>query len=223
LREEPMRLSALSKKLEITTAEVSRHLDRLSKAKLIDRDSDSNYSITPFSAIIIGEIAKLEFLTKNIDFFLAHDLSHLPEHLHWLDSMAKGSFTSGTLETSSIIKEASINAEEYIHVISVEVMRGLVELDSKKNDEGVVIKKIYPEDADIPKEYRSRTGESFEIRTLKMVPLGLKMTEKMAGVAIRDARGKVDYSMGLIGEDESFRRWVDAIFGHFWKEAEPWP
>lgn len=221
LKKKPMRLSQISKKLKITTAEVSRHLDRLTRAKLIDRDSESSFYITPFSGIILAEVARFDFMTKNIDFFLNHDLSLIPGHLHWLDSMATGEFTKGTLETSSLIKDISVNAEDYIYVISAEVMRGMVDIDCKRHDEGIIFKKIYPEDADIPEEYRTRLGESFEIRTLENVPLGLKMSEKMGGVALRDTAGKVDYSMGLVGENAVFKRWVKAIFDSSWEESKP--
>ncbi len=90
LKEEPMRLSQLSKRLEVTTAEVSRHLDRLGKTRLIKRDSENIYSITSFAAIILSEVAKFDFLTKHIDYFLKHDLSIIPGHLHWFNSMAQG-------------------------------------------------------------------------------------------------------------------------------------
>jgi len=221
LERKPMRLSQISKKLKITTAEVSRHLDRLSKARLIDRDSESSYFITPFSAIILGEVTRFDFITRNLDFFLNHDLSQIPGHLHWLDSMAQGQFTQGTLETSSLIKDISVNAQEFIDVISAEVMRGMVEIDCGRHDDGMTIKKIYPEDAEIPDQYMSRLGEGFEIRTLEHVPLGLKMSERMGGVALRDTAGKVDYSTAMVGEDASFRRWVRSIFDYYWEESRP--
>jgi len=219
LKENPMRLSHISKKLEVTTAEVSRHLERLGKARLIERDSESNYNITPFAHIILSEVSNFDYLTKNIGFFLTHMLSSIPEHL--FNSMAKGGFSEGTLEISSMIKEASVNAKKFIFVISDEIMRGLVDLDCKKNDEGVVFKKIYPKDVKIPPEYEKRMGESFEIRTLKEIPLSLKMNEKIAGVALRDLHGKVDLSFGIVGEDESFKKWVGAIFDYYWEKAKP--
>lgn len=221
LKKNPMRLSHISKKLEVTTAEVSRHLERLAKARLIERDSESNYNITPFAHIILSEVSNFDYLTKNIDFFLTHMLSSIPEHLQWFNSMAKGGFSEGTLEISSMIKETSVNAKKFISVISDEIMRGLVDLDCKKNDEGVVFKKIYPKDAQIPPEYEKRMGESFEIRTLKEIPLSLKMNEKIAGVALRDLHGKVDLSLGIVGEDESFKEWVGAIFDYYWDKAKP--
>lgn len=221
LKEKPMRLSHISKKLDVTTAEVSRHLERLGNARLIERDGESNYNITPFANIILSEISNFDFLIKNIDFFLTHILSNIPEHLHWFKSMAKGGFIRGTIEISSTIKEASLTATKFIYVISDEVMRGLVDIDCKKNDEGVVFKKIYPKDAQIPSEYEARISDSYDIRTLEEIPLGLKMNEKIAGVALRDLNGKVDYSLGMVGEDESFRKWIGAVFDYYWEKAKP--
>ena len=162
LKEKPRRLSQLSKELDVNTAEVSRHLDRLGKAGLIDRDSSNNYNLTTFANIILSEVSKFDFLTTNIEYFLKHDVSCIPEHLHWFNVMAKGSLSKGTLETTSLIKETSENAEKFVYVISNEVMRGMVDIDCKKNDKGVVFKKIYPRDAPIPGEYESRMGESFD-------------------------------------------------------------
>lgn len=221
LKDKPMRLSQLSKKLEVTTAEVSRHLDRLGKTRLIARDSENTYSITPFAALILSEVSKLDFLTKHIEYFLNHDLSIIPGHLHWYNLMAHGQLSKGTLETTSLIKDASVDARKYVHVISDQVMRGMVDIDCKKNKEGVVFKKIYPKGSELPAEYESRMGESFEIRTLQDIPLGLKINEKLAGVALRDSSEKVDYSEIMLGEDESFRKWVSALFDYYWERSKP--
>lgn len=221
LKEEPMRLSHLSKKLDVTTAEVSRHLERLGKSNLIERDSENTYSITSFAAIILSEVSKLDFLTKHIDYFIKHDLSIIPTHLHWFNSMAQGQISKGTLETTSLIKDASVDARKFVYVISDQVMRGIVTIDCKKNEDGVVFKKIYPKGSDLPPEYESRMGETFDIRTLEDVPLGLKLNEKLAGVALRDSSEKVDYSEIMVGEDEAFRKWVIALFDYYWENSKP--
>jgi predicted transcriptional regulator len=221
LQDEPMRLSQISNKLEVTTAEVSRHLDRLNKARLIERDSENNYHLTPFAVAVLSEFLNFEFLAQNTEFFINHDLSLLPQHLHWFHSMSKGKFIIGTLEVSSEIKDLSVNTRKYIYVISEEVMRGLVELDCKRNDEGIHFKKIYPKGADLPREYLDRLGDTFEIKTLEYIPLGFKMNEKTAGLVLRDMKGNLDYSKGFIGEDETFRLWTEAIFDYYWKRAKP--
>ncbi|UCG70153.1 MAG: ArsR family transcriptional regulator [Thermoplasmata archaeon] len=221
IKENPMRLSHISKSLDVTTAEVSRHLERLVKASLIERDSDNFYNITSFAAIILSEFSKFDFLAHNKDFFLSHDLTLLPIHLHWFNSMAQGTLVEGTLEISSRIKDLSTEAEEYIYVMSNEIMRGLIDVDCKKNDEGVVLKKIYPQDAQIPDEYMERINESFQIRTIENVPLALKINEKTSGMAFKDKSGKVDFSVGLTGDNEAFCRWIKTIFDYYWDKAKP--
>jgi predicted transcriptional regulator len=135
--------------------------------------------------------------------------------------MSKADFIEGTLEVSSMIKDLSVKAKKYIYVISEEVMRGVVELDCKKNDEGVKIRKIYPKGSDFPKEYTDRLGDTFEIKTLDSIALGFKMNEKTAGLVLRDMKGKMDYSKGFIGEDKTYRLWTEAIFEYYWKKATP--
>jgi predicted transcriptional regulator len=220
LKEEPHRLSHMSKKLGITTAEVSRHLDRLGRAGLIERDGENNYYLTPFAIIVLLEVSKFDFLTQHMEYFLTHDITIIPEHLLWLTSIAKGEFINGTLEISSMIKDTSLNARRYINVISTEIMRGIIELDCTKHDEGVVFRKIYPAGEDLPPEYEKRLGDTFQVRTMEQIPMALKMNESIAGVALNDRRGKIDFSLGIVGEDESFRRWVKAVFEYYWNIAK---
>ncbi|UCG71221.1 MAG: DUF1724 domain-containing protein [Thermoplasmata archaeon] len=221
LKKKPMRLSDISKKLDVTTAEVSRHLERLAKSSLIDRNSDSNYRITSFAEIILSEFSNLDFLTLNKDFFLNHDISPLPKHLRWFASMAEGEIIEGALENASRMWEYNKVAKKYIHVISDEIMRGMVDLTCKKIDQGVDVKKIYPKDAEVPPEYASRIVKNHEIRTLDVIPLSMIITEKNTGMSFRSNNGKVDFCAGFTGDSESFRRWVNAIFDYYWDKAKP--
>ena len=51
---EPLKLSQVARKLSATVQETSRHLERLSKAKLIEKDSTSSYRITSFGKLILS-------------------------------------------------------------------------------------------------------------------------------------------------------------------------
>jgi predicted transcriptional regulator len=221
LEKEPLRLSDISKTLDVTTAEVSRHLERLGRANLLERNSENRYHITSFAKIILAESSKFDYLIDNMDFFLNHDITLLPPHLYWFTSMAEGEIIEGALENASRMWEYNKEAKNYIHVISDEIMRGMVDITSSKIDQGVEVKKIYPVDADIPPEYASRTVDNHEIRILKVVPLAMIITEKNTGMSFRGTNGKVDFSMGLSGEKEAFRRWTRAIFDYYWDKAKP--
>ena len=221
LRKKSMRLSQLSKKLSLNTAEVSRHLDRLDKARLIDRNRDSEYFTTSFANIVLSGVSRLDFLIKNIDFFLNHDFSKIPENYRWFNAMEKGSFIEGTLEILSWGKDASTTAKKYVKVISEDAMRMMVDFDCQKNEEGVVFKKMYPKSTEIPQEWVDRVGETFEIRTIDEIPLGIKLNEKMAGISFFGLNGNMDYNIAIIGDDELFQRWASSLFDYYWERGDP--
>lgn len=222
LEEKPMRLSDISRSRDITTAEVSRHLERLGKANLITRNTDNCFIITSFGEIILSEFSRLDFLTQNMDFFLEHNLTVIPPHLRWFVSMAEGEIIEGVLENASRMWENNKGAEKYIHVISDEIMRGMVEITCNKIDQGVEVKKIYQKDVEIPAKYTSRIDKIHEIRTLDVIPLGMIITDKNIGMSFRTINGKMDFSVSLTGDNESFRRWSSAIFDYYWAKAKPW-
>ena len=221
LRERPMRLSVISKKMDITTAEVSRHMDRMVKTKLIEKNGDNYYRITQFASIILNEFSNIDFLTKHVDFFLNHNLTLIPPEIQWFSAMAEGEFIEGALEITSLMWEYNLGADKYIYEISDQIMRAMVDITSKKIDEGVIVKKIYPKDAQIPYKYASRINENHEIRTLEEIPLSMTITDKNVGISFRGENGNIDFSSSIKGENEDFRRWAAAIFEYFWKKSKP--
>jgi predicted transcriptional regulator len=221
LREKHMRLSELSKSMAVTTAEVSRHTERLVKAKLVEKNGDNYYRLTPFAFMILTEYSNIEYLTQNLDFFMHHNLTTLPRELHWFTAMADGELVEGALEVTSQIWDHNVGAKKFIYVISDQIMRAMVDITCKKIDSGVVVKKIYSSDAKIPSEYFKRNKENHEIRTMDDIPLALIVTDKNAGFSFRGENGNIDFSTSLKGDNENFRRWAAAVFEYFWKKAKP--
>jgi predicted transcriptional regulator len=221
LKEKSMRHSELSKSLDVTPTEVSRHLERLVKAKLVKKNGDNYYGLTSFASIILTEFSNIEFLTQNIDFFLNHNLTLLPPELQWFAAMADGELVEGALEITSIIIDYNEESKKYIHVMSDQVMRAVVDLTCKKIESGVDVKKIYSSDAAIPPEYLKTNNENHEIRTLEDIPLAMIITDKRAGFCFRGENGHIDFSSILVGENDIFRRWANAVFEYFWKKAQP--
>jgi predicted transcriptional regulator len=103
LKEKPHRLTDVSKVLDLTSAEVSRHLGRLSKAELVIKNGDGLYTLSPFGDIILQEVSKFNFLTKHHEYFLTHDFTVLPEELQWLTPLSNTRIVKGTLEIMSLV------------------------------------------------------------------------------------------------------------------------
>jgi predicted transcriptional regulator len=221
LRENPMRLSELSKKMDVTTAEVSRHMERLVKARFIEKNSDNYYKITRFGIVILNEFSNIDYLAQNADFVLNHNLTAIPPELQWFNSMATGRFIEGALEITSLMWEYNTEADKYIYVMSDQIMRALVEITCKKIDEGVEVRKIYPNEAEIPSDYLKKIKENHEIRTMDDVPLAMILTDKIAAFCFKGENGSIDFSSSLEGDNEIFRRWAGVVFDYFWKKAIP--
>ena len=69
LKQEPMKLTHLSKTLKYTPQEASRNVNRLSEAKLIKRDSDGAYHLSPLGEEALRLLDGYRFLSEHSEYF----------------------------------------------------------------------------------------------------------------------------------------------------------
>ena len=220
LSQKPHRLTDISKALNLTTAEISRHLGRLSKARLITKHGDGRYSLTPFGGIILQELDNLRFVTKHNRYFSTHDFSVIPEDLRWLNAISNCELVEGTLEIMSIVEDLTKNAKKHVRIISDQPMRSIVSKTVQKAKKGVDFKIIYPEDVKVPNDYRLKNGTPIEVRLMDEVRFSMKSNEKIAGIVLPDLDGKIDYEFALVRNKPQFVRWSELLFDYFWQRAE---
>ena len=221
LSEKPHRLTDMSQSLKLTSAEVSRHLGRLTQANLITKNGEGKYVLTPFGGMILFELSKLRFLTQHSKYFSTHLLSVIPDELQWLNAMSKSNMIKGTLELMSLIEDLTNSAKSYVFLISDQPMRSVRDANIQKAKKHIEFRMIYPRNSEIPTEYLGKRKLPIEVRVLDKVPLSLKLNESRGGLALPDLGGKVDYSFALVGEDPHFLRWLGLLFEHFWENADP--
>lgn len=213
------RLSAISRQLEITTAEVSRHLDRLVKADVVLKRTTGNYTLTPFGLDLLMEIENIAFLANKLDYFSAHDISMIPLELQNLKVMQKGRVMTGTLQNMSLMKETVDIAEEFIYVVTNQVSNTLVENQRKKADMGVEIVKVYPMTEVIPDSIIGHKN----IRLYKKegeINCSIGVTEKRCILALPKANGSLDFENILVGEDPEFIEWSKMVVESYVKDAD---
>ena len=63
LLKERLKLSQISKNLDMTVSEASRHLQRLSDVQLIEKDTDGAFEPTPYGRAAVRLLAGLEFVS----------------------------------------------------------------------------------------------------------------------------------------------------------------
>lgn len=220
LSKSPHRLTDISKALGLTSAEISRHLGRLSKAQLILKDGEGRYSATPFGDIVLQELSNLTFVTKHNQYFSTHDFSVIPEELRWLNAVSKSEIAEGTLEIMSMIEDLTRNANKFVHLISDQPMRAMIDINVQRAKKGVDFRFIYPKGVEVPKVYRVKKGTPIEVRLIDEVCFSMKLNEKTAGLALPDLEGKIDYEFGLVWREPQFLRWCELLFDYFWQKAE---
>ncbi|UCD45075.1 MAG: hypothetical protein JSV27_00785, partial [Candidatus Bathyarchaeota archaeon] len=98
LLEERLKLSHVSRKLDMTVTEASRHLQRLSDIQLIEKDVEGMFGPTRFGRLAIKLLSSLDFISMNKQYFLDHDVSNLPDEL--ISRINELSF--GTLNTDVV-------------------------------------------------------------------------------------------------------------------------
>jgi len=125
LRKE-QRLSHLSKGLDLTVSETSRHLHRLSESMLIQKNPDGSYKVTSYGEIVLSQIQGLEFASRNLDYFMEYEFNYIPvefhERLGELSAAIRGSNILSGLERA---EQAIEKAQTRVWVLTDVVQRNL--------------------------------------------------------------------------------------------------
>ncbi len=78
LQKRKLKLSQVSRKLDSTITEASRHLERLGQAKLIQKDTDGYFSVAPFGTLVLTLLSGLNFASRHTEYLLDYDVSQVP-------------------------------------------------------------------------------------------------------------------------------------------------
>ncbi len=116
---EKSRLSQLSTKLSATPQETSKHLTRLRDAKLVEKDSDGLFGLTPFGKIIVNLLPSIKFITQNRDYFLSHDISSLPlEFIERLGELQESQYGEKVGSILAHTQQVVRDAEQFIWLMA---------------------------------------------------------------------------------------------------------
>jgi predicted transcriptional regulator len=217
---EPMRLSQVARKLSATVQETSRHLERLSRARLIEKDPASAYGITSFGRLVLSLLPSFDFLQKRREFFLSHDLSSLPpgfiqrigelsEH-HYVDRLDEA-----LAHAERIIKEA----EQYLWLMSDQQVR---QSYPHEHPEPVSLRLILPTGIDLEafQRIRKQTGSRLQIRSMDHVKATIVMNEKTAAVCFPSLDGRMDFTQGFAGKAPKFHGWCRDLYSFYWEKSK---
>ena len=218
LMHEGLKLSQVSKTLDMTVSEASRHLQRLNDLDLIEKNADGAFVPTAFGKLAVHLLRGLDFISDNRQYFLEHDYLGLPHSL--VDRI--GALSNTTLNTDTVRVLAHVDkmfseAEDYIWVMSyAHSLPSTIPIVEERLQNGVIMRRIFPEEI-VPIQGDAETI-SGPCRTLPRVDVRIMMTEKEAMCSPRSIDGKPDYT-SFIGKDPKFHSWCRDLYLHYWEKA----
>jgi predicted transcriptional regulator len=217
-----LKMQQIAKALDMTVTETFRHLQRLTEAKLVEKKVDGTYAITSLGSLATGFLSGFNFILKNSDYFLEHDVSCIPyEFVNRLGELSDAEFCTEAMSGFNRVRKMVFEAQQYIWSIAEQVDTSHVQPTTEKRSKGLDFRFIMQED--LAKAYANMQGTEVlsGSKYLKRVPVTLVINEKEATVVFRRHSGVMDY-MGLFGTDEKFRKWCQDLFLYYWERAQKW-
>ncbi len=223
LQKRRMKLSQTSRKMNLTVAETSRHLQRLGEAKLIHKDTDGYFGLTPFGVLALSLLSGLKFISDHREYFAEYDSSRIPyefiERVGELEECVHATEVLRNLEEGeNMIRDAG----EFVWILSDQILASSIPILAQKVKTPFDLRIILPEGR-FPPEKVSKlpsTMPSVQKRVLSKIDVLIVLTEKQGVFCLPNLNGKIDYT-GFNGKDARFRKWCRDLFLHYWEKAQP--
>jgi predicted transcriptional regulator len=230
LKKTPLKLSHISSKLDFTVQETSRNITRLSEAKLVRKDADGAFHLTPYGEEALNLLLGFRFLFKNRDYFNGHTLSQFPSQfrasLGILDSFQ---FVSDVMVSFHNIEKMIAKAEKFVWILTNQVLVSTIPYLVQEIERGGEFRLLMPKDYSPTKEMRdlvtnpvfakaARTNK-LEMKFLDKVDVCLCLSEKEVSLlSFPNLEDRLDY-LGFRGEEEPALEWAKLLYLHYWNKA----
>ncbi len=235
VNKEAMNVTNLSKELNLTTQEASRHLSRLGDVGLTQKDSEGLYHLTFYGELVLTQTEGLTFASKYRDYFTSHLVGLLPpQSVSRIGDLAGATYTNDISDAFYKVDKVIQEAEEYIWTITDQYLMSTYPLLREALRRDVEVRNIEARDWIVSPDIRqawqtkeakhsiwdkARTKGLLKERMLHRLDIFLYMSEKeVAGIAFPLQDGKFDY-LGFAGTNEKTLKWCTDLFQYYWEKA----
>jgi len=224
LLETPLKLSHLSAELSLPVQEISRQLSRLDKNDLVQKNLNGSYSATPFAEQVLKLIPGMKFLSDNRGYLKTHTMSGIPNRfLMQVGDLASCKYVEDVMKQLHYSEELIREAEEYLWIISDQVLMSSLQFTEAAIERDVEHKFIGPRDIKPPEGFYEEATErgligprgKAKYRFLDELHVLITLTEKEATFSFPKTNGKFEYS-GFQTSDLEAHEWCRRLFQHYW-------
>jgi predicted transcriptional regulator len=214
----------ITRKLDLTSTEAFRQLERLCEASLIQKQPEGTYTLTNYGKLIFYLSPSFEFAFKHKKYFLTHDVWKLPyPFINRLAELSQGNLNNDIVEVMNKMEEMIRASEDHVWVITNRVLVAHDNAMKKKILEGVKFRALLHEKLIKSSQAKVPTEQNVENRFLSNVPGIMMTTEKEAGICLFSLSGETG-SSALFGTDPLFLKWVTDLFIYYWDQGKrPYP
>jgi predicted transcriptional regulator len=238
LQEGHMKVTTLSRELEITTQECSRHMARLSEANLVEKDPEGFFNLTQYGRASLKLIPGWSFISKHSDYFNTHTMEKLPSELACrIGELQKSDPTEDVMVTFHIVESLVKNAEEYIWLMHDQYLLNTLPLLRKRLENGVKFRTFEPQTKEprrsldpMRPHYIDEDDEHFFMKVWESgqvstrfsddIDAFLYVSEKEAVIAFPLGDGSFDYT-GFYSKEPSMRGFCRDLFDSYWENGVP--
>jgi len=222
LQPEGLRMQEIARRLDLTDTETCRQLQRLSDARLVQKQPEGPYKLTSYGRLTLESTSLIGFISRNKDYILDHDIFLLPQEFRArLGELSSAKMISSTVDTLNWVIGMFKNAEKKIDAVVVG-METILDVELQRLNEGLKVRWLIYESY-LPKA--KLKFQSFkklpEIRWTSNIHGHVGVTDKAAVLTIRRDDGGFTYD-AFVDEDPSFLKFAEDLFAYEWERAKPW-
>ena len=213
-----LRMNEIARKINITPTEASRQIQRLKDELIIQKHPDGRYSFTNYGSLVMHFFPLYEFIFEYKQYFMVHDVFRLPnQFITRLGELSKGKLCTEIAETVNGIEHIMQSSEDYVFVITDQVMGVHDKVMEEKLSKGIKFRALIHERLVDP-SHVDAVGADVERRVLSSIPGLFTLSEKEAFFAFLSMDGRVD-GTGFFGSDPLFLKWAKDFFLYYWEQT----
>jgi len=225
LSQKPMRLTNVSRSLDITPQEAKRHLKILHECKLIDRQPDSKYIISNFGKLLLRFLMVMERSTQLKSYILEHRIGGHSDLFLMLNDVK---LIANGLEVIEAVYRIVENAKRMLYVFVEGILHLLPRIQRHLTHIEDVRLLIPNAKQELCEDFLKILLRKFDVK-IKVLNVKLNEAADYCNLLINDDAvicffpthdGVMDLNQAIVSDDYIFRQLSLMKFHRFWSQSK---